>query len=114
MTERNFEKVDNNNYLVIQGWMIKELGLKGKELLIYACVYGFSQHRGNYFTGSLQYLADWTASSIETSRTALNKLLDKDLILKYKYNNNVKYTVNYEKLPIANFVGYNNKGTENW
>lgn len=101
-TERNFEKVDNNNYLVIQGWMIKELGLKGNELLIYACIYGFSQHEGNYFTGSLQYLADWTASTKEGIRLCLNKLLDKNLIIKYKTDNFVKYTVNYDNLPLYN------------
>ena len=36
--------VKNENYLVIQGWMITELKLKGNELLIYAIIYGFSQN----------------------------------------------------------------------
>ena len=36
--------VKNENYLVIQGWMIAELKLKGNELLIYAIIYGFSQN----------------------------------------------------------------------
>lgn len=35
--------VKNENYLVIQGWMITELKLKGNELLIYAIIYGFSR-----------------------------------------------------------------------
>ena len=35
--------VEKENYVVVQGWMITELGLKGNELLIYAVIHGFSQ-----------------------------------------------------------------------
>ena len=37
------DKIKNENYVLIQGWMINELKLKGNELLIYALIYGFSQ-----------------------------------------------------------------------
>ena len=57
------ESMKSENYVVIQGWMIKELGLKGNELLVYALIYGFSQTEGQKFTGSLQYLEDWCNSS---------------------------------------------------
>lgn len=50
-------------YIVIQSFMVNDLGLKGNELLIYAIIYGFSQDGSSEFSGSLQYLADWTNSS---------------------------------------------------
>ena len=53
--------------------MVTELGLKGNSLLIYAIIYGFSQEEGQQFTGSLQYLADWTNS---TRRGVLKNLQD--------------------------------------
>ena len=56
-------KVKNENHIVIHGWMVNKLGLKGNELLVYAIIYGFSQTEGQKYIGSLQYLADWTNST---------------------------------------------------
>lgn len=36
--------IRDSNYVVIQGWMITRLGLKGNELMIYAVIYGFTQN----------------------------------------------------------------------
>ena len=36
-------RVNPENYITVQGWMVTDLNLKGNELLIYACIYGFSQ-----------------------------------------------------------------------
>ena len=74
--------VNERNYIVIQGWMIKELGLKGNELLIYAIIYGFSQVEGTKFNGSLQYLADWCNSTRQGVLNTLKKLVEKNLIIK--------------------------------
>lgn len=76
------KKIDANNYMVIQGWMITELGLKGNELIIYAIIYGFSQAEGTKFSGSLQYLADWCNSTRQGVLKTLKKLVDKNLITK--------------------------------
>ena len=35
--------MDNENYILITGWMVNELKLKGSELFVYALIYGFSQ-----------------------------------------------------------------------
>ena len=67
-------KVINENYIVIQGWMINELKLKGNELMVYAIIYGFSQLESQKFTGSLQYLADWTNSTKQGVQKSLKKL----------------------------------------
>lgn len=85
-------KVDSNKYIVIQGWMVEELKLKGNELLVYAIIYGFSQDNESYFSGSLQYLADWTNSSKESIRKVLLSLLNKKIIIKKeKFINNIKF-----------------------
>ena len=55
--------IKNGNYITIQSFMVKDLKLKGNELLVYAMIYGFSQNGQTKFTGSLQYLADWTNST---------------------------------------------------
>lgn len=84
-------KIKAENYIVIQGWMVKDLALKNNELLIYAIIYGFSQDGDNKFTGTLQYLADWTGSTKQGVSKNLKSLLEKNLIIKYeKLINGVK------------------------
>ena len=56
-------KVNRQNYIALQGWMLTDLNLKGNELIIYACIFGFTQAENQSFNGSLQYLADWTNST---------------------------------------------------
>lgn len=85
-------KVKNENFYSVQGWMVNELDLKGTQLHIYAIIYGFSQTDDQYFTGSWQYLADWTNSTKRSVNNALKALVDKGLLLKKdKVVNNVKY-----------------------
>jgi CRISPR/Cas system CMR subunit Cmr4 (Cas7 group RAMP superfamily) len=85
-------RIKNENYLLIQGWMVNELHLKGNELLIYAIIYGFSQTENQEFTGSLQYLADWTQSTKQGVIKAIKKLLSKNLISKKEtVINNIKF-----------------------
>lgn len=82
----------NENYLSIQGWMINELKLKGIELIVYAVIYGFSQDGENRFTGSAQYLAEWTGSTKRSVFTALSSLCEKGYIVKEeKVINGVKF-----------------------
>ena len=89
-------RVKDGNYYVVQSFMVKELGLKGLEKDVYAIIYGFSQAENQTFTGSLQYLADWTNSSKQGILKVLNSLMDKGLICK-KENviNNVKFVEYY-------------------
>ena len=41
-------KVNVEHYVVIQGWMPKELNLQGSKLIIYAIIYGFTQEKGKF------------------------------------------------------------------
>ena len=84
--------IKNDNFIVIQGWMVAELGLKGNELLVYAIIHGFSQDGESRFTGSLRYLTEWTNSSKQGVQNSLKSLCEKGLICKTdKVLNGVKF-----------------------
>lgn len=91
--------VKDENYLTIQGWMVTQLELSGNQLLVYAIIYGFSQD-GGWFTGSQQYLSDWTNSTKRTIRNSLKSLLDSGHIEKLEYENN---GVTFCKYRVVNF-----------
>lgn len=74
--------VKPENYMTIQGWMRTDLGLSGTELMVYAIIYGYTQSAQGRFTGSRQYLADWTGASVRTIQNVLNKLTDDGLLTK--------------------------------
>lgn len=83
--------VRDNNYFVVHGWMINQLGLKGNELHLYAIIYGFTQADGQKFRGSLQYLADWLGITRQNTLLRLKSLVDKGLLEKEDtYTNGVK------------------------
>lgn len=77
--------VDSSNYLVIQGWMISDLKLKGLDLLIFAIIYGYSQDGDSSFKGTISYLMDWTNSSYKGVQKSLNSLINRGLISKEVY-----------------------------
>ena len=80
--------IKDNNFIVIQGWMINELGLSGDELLIYAILYGFSQG-GDFSTQiDIKYLADWTNECEYNVELALVSLESKGLL---ENKNNYEY-----------------------
>lgn len=90
------DKIKDENYITIQAFMVKELGLKGNALIIYACIYGFSQAENQVFNGSLQYLADWTNSTKAGVINALKTLIEKGYIAKNEaYFNGVKIVEYY-------------------
>ena len=89
-------KVKNENFIIIQGFMVNELNLKGNELLVYAIIYGFSQEENQVFNGSLQYLADWTNSTKQGVLKNLKSLVEKGYIKKNdKVINGVKFCEYY-------------------
>jgi predicted transcriptional regulator len=91
-------KIKNENFVLIQGYMINDFKLKGNELIVYAIINGFSQEEGQVFSGSLQYLAEWTNSSKQSVINNLKSLIDKGLIGKNeKFINGVKFCEYYSK-----------------
>ena len=98
-------KVKDDNYYQISGWMLNRLGLKGVELQIFAIIYGFSQDGESKFTGSINYLCDWTGVSRPTIIKSLKDLTDKEFIIKETevvtgvtfnhYRVNIPYVTNF-------------------
>ena len=83
------------NFLVIQGWMVTELDLKGNELLIYALIYGFTQSDDQWFDGSLKYIAEWTNSTVRGVQKSIAALVEKNLIEKEEFTKNKTKSCRY-------------------
>lgn len=100
--------IRNENFIVIQGWMLNNLKLTGTDLIIYAVIYGFTQDNEQWFEGSRSYLACWCNSNKKTVQRNLNKLVENKLILKNEvFVNNVKfckYKANPDFFPNASNV----------
>lgn len=109
-------KVKDGNFITIQSFMVKDLKLKGNELLTYAIIYGFSQNGEDKFTGSLQYICDWTNSTKQGIMKSLKSLVEKGLIEKTDiYKNGVKF-VEYHAIEFTSvkqsLTGYETKLNE--
>ena len=85
--------IKDDNYFVIQGYMVNKFDLSGNELMIYAIINGFSQEPNSWYDGSLSYLANFiNCKSKTTILNILKNLQDKNLIIIEEYIiNNVKF-----------------------
>lgn len=71
----------SSNYIVIQGWMITELGLRAaEEIVVYAAIYGFSQSENQWYTSGWDYLMGLAKISKPTLSKYLKNMLEKGLI----------------------------------
>ena len=75
-------KVKDDNFFLVSGWMINRLNLKGTALHVFAIIYGFSQDGEGSYTGSLQYLMDFTNTTKKTIISTLKELVDKGYLTK--------------------------------
>lgn len=99
-------RIKDENYYQVTGWMRNRLNLKGIFLDIYAIIYGFSQDGESEFTGSIQYLCDFTGASRPTVINALKNLTTESLLIKNSETiNGVKfnrYKANLQVVKIFN------------
>lgn len=72
----------DDNYIVIPGWAINQLGLKGNDLIVFSIIYGFSQDGESEFSGSIQYLCDCLNVSRPTIINSLKNLVSLGYITK--------------------------------
>ncbi len=90
----------DNIYYVVFFWMIKQLGLKGAELPVFAIIHSFSQGSMGEYTGSLTDIADLSGLTKQGAIKVLKKLVDKGYIVKEQnYTNGKKcnsYQVNFD------------------
>lgn len=75
----------DTNYVTIQAFMVRDLRLKGVELMAYAVIFGFTQDDNQTFRSSLPYLMEWCACSKPAIIEALKSLIAKGLIEKRDY-----------------------------
>ena len=97
--------LNDNCFYHVGAWMRTKLNLKGVALEIFAIIYGFSQDGESKFTGSINYLCEWTGVSRPTVINTLKSLVDDDLIIKEtetvngvtfnRYRANISYIVNF-------------------
>ena len=107
--------LNNKNYITVQGWMIKELNLKGNELLAYALIYGFSQDNESVFSGTNTYVAEWLNTTKKTAINVLKDLVQKEYIIKTekKVNGVTFYDYKINTQVVKNFHGGSEKITPN-
>jgi len=79
----------DNNYIVIQGWMVNKLKLSGNELMVYAIIYGFSQDDKSGYEGGGKYLTASCGCSRRTLTVVLDKLLEKKYVTKEYFHKNI-------------------------
>lgn len=93
-------QISDNNFYVIQSWMVRKLKLTGLDLLIFAIIYGYSQDGENEYFGSLTYLAEMTGCTKRGVIKSLTNLVDNGYILREESTfNNIKcvtYKTNME------------------
>ena len=103
--------MERNDYIHIQASMVTELGLSGNQLIIYALVHGFCKDGIHEFTGSINYICEWTNLSRSTVISILKQLVEDGLLVKRTYmKNNVTfcaYSMGSKKnaLPVQKFNG---------
>lgn len=65
----------------IYGWMTNpSVGLKGVELKVFAIIHALSQGPGQLFTGSKEYLMEFTGASAHSVQNSIRSLLEKGYI----------------------------------
>lgn len=72
--------VKNADYVIISPWMI-ESGIKDKDLILYALIYGYSRKESNsYFTGTNDYMARWLCINKAHLNRYLSPLINSGLV----------------------------------
>ena len=80
-----------SKHTAIYSWMVKDLGLRGSELIAYALIYGINQHCGVYYGGAEYLASTWLGTSTSQGYRVLNSLVGKGLLEKNKENGNTFY-----------------------
>ena len=86
--------MNNSDFILIQGWMVNELGLSGNKLLVYAIIYGFTHGTDEHsYRGGIRYLMKTTGAGRRTIIDNLNSLCEEGLLRKETGTfNNIPYS----------------------
>lgn len=81
-----------DNYIMVPGFAIVELGLSANELLCYSLIYGFTQDGESEFFGSLTYIASALNVTKQNAKNIIDRLLKRGLLEKKEiYFSGVKF-----------------------
>lgn len=80
-----------DKFIVIQQWMITELGLKGSELIAYALIYGLTIHESDYH-GTAEYLSTWLGITPKKCYRVLSSLCERGLLVRTEFSRIIRYT----------------------
>ena len=72
------------NYIMVPGFAVVELGLSGNELLCYSLIYGFTQDEETEFRGSLSYVSSALNVTRQNAKKILDRLIERGLIDKHE------------------------------
>lgn len=75
-------KINDDQFLTVHGWMRTRLKLSGNELWLYALIYSFNKATKKEFYGSNAYMREWLGVSHNTIREALKRLVARGLIFR--------------------------------
>lgn len=92
--------IKDENFYVVQGWMLNRLKLKGNDLIVYALLYSFSQDGESEFKGNIAYIMDFTGASKETAIRILNKLVALGYVEKENRHSKTGKTNAYKCVPL--------------
>ena len=104
----------SDNYIVIQGWMVNELNLKGNDLLVFALIYGFTRDGKTKFASGRSYIAESFNISLPTVDKALQNLMQLNYIIKIPCENQSdtdKYYANISSKGTLSPQNISSKGT---
>ena len=105
----NKKHISDENYILIQGWMRTEMGLSGAALMVYATIYGFSQTGNCYYSGSIDYLAEWAGVKRRQVISILKDLTESGYIEKIEVGyNRFRYRTDREMVQNAHRGWCNN------
>lgn len=75
-----YKHLKDKNGFSINGWMVREYGLAGNELLAFGLVFSLSQGSAGQYTGGIPFMAEFFGWSPNTCRKYLRILVAKGLL----------------------------------
>ena len=110
------QKLYQDQFIGIWGFMLTDLKLAKTELLVYAVIFSMYKHRNDYFCGSREYLQAWCNAGKSAVESALLSLEKKNLIVKEyrRFGKATKaiYIINTESLPTCEMFENENRNRD--
>lgn len=100
----------NDFYIMVEGWMIKDLDLDSTSILIFAAVYGFCKKHERYL-GGYSYLMNQFGFSKMTIYRSFQKLTSRGLIVEHKEARRKVYTIGTSVIPVNRYQSDTSTGT---